>query len=328
MRIEPQRCPCTRHQSGRLFALMAVLVLGAGSPIRAVTINGFEVSDTSVPAVHIVRAAPARDSIAAIDEPRWDEAAAATWLKDEDEVLSLTFEGETRAYPLRILVWHEVVNDRIGERTFVVTYSALSGSAMAFESGRNPDGSPRRFGVSGLLYNSNLLMFDRATESLWSQLRMAGVSGATKDEQLIPLPLRRMTWAGWKAKFPQGRVLAVATGSEIDYTSEDWPYGDYARQKETLFPFDIHRDDLGTKERVIGLREGDSQRCWPLERMRKRGQLYDAIGSRPINVVYDATTGDVVVSDLTTGEVLPVVSVFWFAWQAFYPDTSLWLPLR
>ncbi|MCF3648333.1 DUF3179 domain-containing (seleno)protein [Synoicihabitans lomoniglobus] len=291
------------------------------------TINGFVVDDAVVPPEHLVRAAPAKDSIAALDRTSWVTPEEATIMLDDDYVLSVTIGAETRAYPLRIMVWHEIVNDLFGERPITVTYSALSGSGVVFDPGVNPDGTRRMFGVSGLLYNSCLLMYDRATESLWSQLRMTGVTGATGDEELVSLPSRRMKWAAWKKLFPTGKVLSTDTGHDADYAG-DWPYGDYEETKATIFPFDINRDEFGTKERMIAMKEGWAARSWPLETIRKKKQLYDAIGARPINVVYDETTDDVVVTDIMTGEPLPTVSVYWFAWQAFYPETSVWMPLR
>jgi hypothetical protein len=307
------------------YLLMAMTALSTYA--QEATINGFVVEETSIPITHIVRAAPAKDSIASLDEPKFLNALAVDWLEDEDEVISVTIGFETRAYPLRILVWHEVVNDQFGDQPLVVTYSALSGSAMVFKPGVNQAGTPRSFGVSGLLYNSCLLMYDRENEELWSQLRMQGVSGSVMKEPLEMIPGTRMSWSAWKKKNLMGQVLSNETGHDIDY-SDEWPYGDYAQQAETIFPFDVNRNELQTKERVIGVVEGESARCWPLEKLKEKGELYDAIGPRPIRVQYDEKNDRVKISDISTGDEIPVVSAFWFAWQAFYADTSIWTPLR
>lgn len=306
-----------------LLMLMAV----SSSYSQEATINGFVVEETSIPITHIVRAAPAKDSIASLDEPTFVNAPEVDWLEDEDEVISVTIGFETRAYPLRILVWHEVVNDQFGDQSLAVTYSALSGSAVVFKPGATKEGAPRSFGVSGLLYNSCLLMYDRENEELWSQLRMQGVSGSVMEEPLEMIPATRMSWGAWKKKNLMGQVLSVETGHDIDY-SDEWPYGDYALQAETIFPFDVNRNELQTKERVIGAVEGESARCWPLEKLKEKGELYDAIGPRPIRVQYDEKNDRVKISDISTGDEIPVVSAFWFAWQAFYADTSIWTPLR
>lgn len=305
------------------------LLLGSSPGVRGITINGFVVDDTAVPVEHLVRAAPAKDSISSIDSPVMVEAATVDFMNADDELISITVGEETHAFPLRVLVWHEVVNTEIGGKPVVLTYSALTGSAAAFEPGTNSEGNPRSFGVSGVLYNSGLLFYDRETESLWSQLKMMGISKDHMEEPLEQVTSRRMTWDAWSRTFPQGKVLSVDTGFTNDYRGE-WPYGDYAEQKETIFPFDISpdRNEFGTKERMIGMVEGWAARAWPLEQLKKRGQLFDAIGARPIQVTYQESTGDVVITDITNGEALPHVSVFWFAWQAFYPDSSVWRPIR
>ncbi len=321
--------PIGAHKNPVTRWVLAALVASWALSAQAITINGFLVEDTAVPVEHLVRAAPAKDSIKSLDAPGFVAASACDFLGDDDELFSITIDGVTRAYPLRVLVWHEVVNDRIGDQPVVVTYSALTGSGVAFDPGENADGTPREFGVSGVLYNSCLLFYDRASESLWSQLKMMGISKDFVEEPLVQLPTRRMTWAAWRREFPQGEVLSIETGMDNDYRGE-WPYGDYANQKETIFPFDISpdRNEFGTKERMIGMVEGWAARAWPLETLKKRQQLFDAIGARPIQVTYDEKTDTVVITDITNGQELPHVSVYWFAWQAFYPDSSVWRPLR
>ena len=322
------------HFSRNLSPAIAVVVTGLmmlGTLVTAnaqqATINGFVVEETSIPITHIVRAAPAKDSIASLNEPTFVSPAEVDWLSDDDEVMSVTIGLDTRAYPLRILVWHEIVNDQFGGEALAITYSALSGSAVVFKSGAQSDGTPRSFGVSGLLYNSCLLLYGREKEELWSQLRMKGVSGSAMDQPLEPVVATRMSWKGWKQKFIAGQVLSNKTGSDINYADE-WPYGDYAEQAETIFPFDVNRNELPTKERVIGIVEGDFARCWPLEKFKEKGQLYDAIGERAIRVVYDQKSDMVKITDIDTGAEIPWVSTYWFAWQAFNADTSIWMPLR
>ncbi|MBT5900546.1 MAG: DUF3179 domain-containing protein [Opitutaceae bacterium] len=319
----------TSHSIWRVFVRGAILAVFLVRPVGAITINGFAVDDTAVPVEHLVRAAPAKDSISSIDEPNWILASECDYLEEEDELLSVTIDGDTRAYPLRVLVWHEIVNDVFGERPIAITYSALTGSGVAFDAGENADGSPRKFGVSGVLYNSGLLMYDRASESLWSQLKFMGISKDFVEEPLTPVAIRRLTWANWKKTFPDGRVLSSETGFDNDYASE-WPYGNYANEKETIFPFDINpdRNEFGTKERMIGMAEGWAARAWPLEKVKAKGQLFDALGARPIQIIYQEDTNEVLITDITNGEQVAAVSVYWFAWQAFYPDSSVWQPLN
>ena len=305
--------------------MIAALAVGMSSPLKGITINGFVLDEAVIPVTHIKRAAPEKDYIPSIDDTKWLSASEQSLLSNEDEVISVTVGAETRAYPLRILVWHEIVNDTIGDTPVVVTYSALTGSAIVFEPGITATGERREFGGSGLLYNSGILFYDRENEYLWSQLRMSGVSGEACDEELPMVPSRRLTWAVWKRLYPQGQVLSPETGHERDYAGE-WPYSEYANDRATLFPFDINRNEFSTKERVVGLRIGEYSRCWPMEKLRGKGELYDTVGTHQVTVKFDEKNNEVLVADMMTGKPMPVVSTYWFGWQAFYPDTSVWIP--
>ncbi len=155
--------------------LTASLTLHLGAAER---LNGFDVSNALIPREAILSGGPPRDGIPAIVRPRFDPASrAASFLKDEDLVVSVTVEDETRAYPLRILVWHETVNNVIRGQPLAITYCPLCGTAMVFD--RRVGERTLDFGLSGLLYQSDVLMYDRQTESLWSQLAMQSVAGAT-----------------------------------------------------------------------------------------------------------------------------------------------------
>jgi len=150
-------------------AACAAGLAAAGLPAAGLarTLNGFDLRDALVPPQAIEAGGPPRDGIPAIDEPRFVEAAHAG-LTDRDRVLGLALGADARAYPVRILNWHEVVNDRVDGQPVAITYCPLCGTGMAFDA--RIDGQATRFGVSGLLYNSDVLLFDRRTESLWSQI--------------------------------------------------------------------------------------------------------------------------------------------------------------
>ena len=130
--------------------------------------NGFDLSDATIPRDELVPGGPPRDGIPAIDRPQFVKPSEVNFLRDEDRVLSVKIDNEVRAYPLRILNWHEIVNDQIGDQAVGVTYCPLSGAGIVFD--RRVNGRKPSFGVSGLLYQSDLVMYDRDTESLWPQL--------------------------------------------------------------------------------------------------------------------------------------------------------------
>jgi len=277
-----------------------------GGTLAAQTMNGFSLQDTAVPREHFRRATPERDTIPALDSPRFLPPHEVPGLEADDEVFVLTINGETRAYPLRVLVCHEIVNDRFGSEYVTVTFAALTGSCLAFV------GNESGFGVSGLLYNSGLLLYDRATESLWSQLTGAAMSGERLGQTLTPIAGRRLTWSAWQDQYPAGRVLWPDTGREAEYLG-DWPYGDYSTMREALFPFDINRNDFATKEPMVALALEGRARVWPLKSLQGKTEFYDNVGARQVRVRHNAKAREVVVEDLYTRELLPATQVYWFA---------------
>ena len=188
---------------------------------QAQEMNGFDLSKATIPNKEIHSGGPGRDGIPSIDAPKFIAAAQVDFLRDDDSVVSLSRGGKSRAYPLRILVWHEIVNDKFGGDEIAVTYCPLCGTAMVFN--RKIAGKVRTFGVSGLLYQSDVLMFDREKESLWSQLKMQAVSGGDAGSDLTWLPSEQMSWKAWRAKNPDGEVLSTATGHRRNYGLNDTP---------------------------------------------------------------------------------------------------------
>jgi hypothetical protein len=284
--------------------------------------NGFDVSNASISADEILSGGPPRDGIPAIDQPRFIPAAEADFLQDEDVVISITSGDMTRAYPLRILVWHEIVNDKFGGRAIAVTYCPLCGTAMVFD--RAIGGRTLSFGVSGLLYQSDVLMYDRQTDSLWSQLKIQAVSGPLAGTPLVWLPSEHMTWAAWRKAHPEGEVLSPDTGHERDYTRQ--PYAGYEQDPRTHFPVPHHRNELPNKDWVIGIIAGDQAKAYPIAGLPSNQPISDVVGGQEVRVTYDPASRRPNVVRAGTGEPMPYVLVYWFAWQAFYPDTGLWIP--
>ena len=165
-------------------------------PAFALSMNGFNLDNSLVPANQILRGGPPRDGIPALDHPRFEAADKADWLKDDDLVLGVTIDGQAKAYPVRILVWHEIVNDTLGDTPIAVTYCPLCGSGIVFS--RQQDKQVLDFGVSGLLHNSDLLMYDRQSESLWSQIPGKAISGPRAGEVLERLAITHTSWKSWR----------------------------------------------------------------------------------------------------------------------------------
>lgn len=194
---------------------------------------------------------PPPDGIPPIDEPTFERAASVDWLEPDEPVLSLTAGEETRAYPLRVMTWHEIVNDRVGGLPLAVTYCPLCNSGVAFE--REVDGQLLTFGTSGRLYQDNLVMYDRQSESLWPQLTGQASIGTRTGEQLVAIPIGTVTWRDFLAAHPEASVLSQDTGFDRPYGEN--PYVGYDEADGSLlFELDEDLDDrLLVKERVIGL---------------------------------------------------------------------------
>ncbi|PJA16725.1 MAG: hypothetical protein CO113_15630 [Elusimicrobia bacterium CG_4_9_14_3_um_filter_62_55] len=169
------------------FAALLAAVSAQAAPAR---LNGFDLEGSLVPAADIHRGGPPKDGIPALSDPRFVAAADAE-LSPEDRVVGVASGGVAKAYPIRILNWHEVVNDAFGARRIAVTYCPLCGTAMVFDAVAG--GRRRAFGVSGLLYNSDVLLYDRESESLWSQVLKRAVSGPEKGTALTQIPARHTT---------------------------------------------------------------------------------------------------------------------------------------
>ncbi len=309
--------------------LCALVMLGALAPaVKAerpnpAAYNGFDVSGALIPVRAIQRGGPPKDGIPAIDRPRF-VAAAEAGLRDDDRVLGLAHKGVVKAYPVRIMNWHEVVNDHFGAAPVAVTYCPLCGTGMAFDA-RLGDRT-LNIGVSGLLYNSDVLLYDRGTESLWSQIKQQAVAGPLKGRELVTLPLEHTSWADWRARHPTSQVLSTDTGFSRDYTRD--PYAGYDRVQRLMFDVE-HRDDrFELKEWVLGVRVGDHRKAYPFSLLERAvgpggaGEIRDSVGGRTILIRYDRKHRTAQAFDADR-RALPAVMAFWFAWVAFNPQTEV-----
>lgn len=281
--------------------------------------NGFDLSNATVPRDELLPGGPPRDGIPAIDHPQFVKPGEVNFLRDDDRVLSVKIDNEVRAYPLLILNWHEIVNDQVGDHAIAVTYCPLAGAGMVFD--RSVNGRKLCFGVSGLLYQSDLVMYDRETESLWSQITMKAVSGAQVGAELRWLPSEYMTWAAWREAHLNGKVLSSATGHARDY--DRGAYTDYAHSSETMFPVRWTRSELGKKDWVVGVIVNGQAKAYPLELLKKSAPIEDKIDNEQIRISYAAAASKPEVTRSANGEPIASTMAYWFAWQAFYPKTEL-----
>jgi len=209
-----------------------------------------------------------RDAIPAIDEPVFQQVSEVDWLSGQEPVISLQLDGEAKAYPLQIMTWHEIVNDDIDNTAVAVTFCPLCNTAIVFKR-PEVDGSFTTFGTSGSLYNSNLLMYDRATESLWPQATGEAVKGPLSGQQLERIPAQIVAWEDFKNVFPQGQVLSRDTGYERSYGSNPYPGYDNVDTPPFLFTGEID-GRLAAVERVLGVQSGDRFVAFPYFRLEQQ----------------------------------------------------------
>ncbi len=210
---------------------------------------------------------PPRDGIPPIDAPTFVTFAEADgWLDPLEPIVSFEHEGDARAYPLQIMTWHEIVNDEVGGIPVVVTFCPLCNSAIVFH--RELDGDIYTFGTTGKLRNSDLIMWDRQTETWWQQLTGEGIVGELAGRTLTFLPAAIISWSDFKSIYPEGKVLSKATGYLRSYGSN--PYSGYDRVDQPPFLYDGELDDrLQPKERVLTVEIGETYAAFPFSVLEK-----------------------------------------------------------
>ncbi|MEO0798785.1 MAG: DUF3179 domain-containing protein [Pseudomonadota bacterium] len=231
------------------------------------------------------------DGIPPLDRPRFIGASEAAYLNSDDLVFGIEINGDIRAYPLRIMDWHEMFNDVIGGVPVSLAYCTLCGSGILFEGRVDGRATPFAFGSSGLLYRSNKLMYDRETYSLWNQFTGRPVAGPLTGSgiELKTRPVAITTWADWKATNPTTKVLSKETGHNRDY-SPNRAYGSYFASPDLMFPADTSDARLKPKDYVFALRGAHVEKAWPLARFAETPVINDQAGVLNLTLVGDAKT--------------------------------------
>ncbi len=307
-----------------------------------------------IPLDKIKGGGPPKDGIPSIDNPIFADIQDSHFMSDSDIIIGLEINGESKAYPLFILVWHEIVNDKVGETPVSVTYCPLCYTNQVFE--RIIDGQVVEFGTSGKLYNSNLLMYDRLTESYWSQALGMAVKGELSGYQLNLVPFDVITWGDWKTLHPDTLVMTTDTGHIRSYATD--PYGSYYTEPRIMFPVEYSDDRMHPKEIILGLNQDEIYKAYKQNDIESSIILNDSIGTTPIMLVSLFSQNSRAFERTLDGQILDFVYVdnkiidtqsnsewnydgfsisgqhegqqlkripiepgFWFAWVAFHPET-------
>ena len=240
-----------------------------------------------VPLDEIVPGGPPRDGIPSIDHPQFtDVAGADRWISDSEPVMVVEHDAVVRVYPIQILIWHEIVNDRIGDLPIAVTFCPLCNTALAFD--RRFDGRVLDFGTTGRLRHSDMVMYDRQTESWWQQATGEGLVGEYAGKSLTFVPARMFDWRETKRLFPRATVLSRQTGHERPYGRN--PYTGYDRSESPIRAFFAASPDrrLHAMERVAAVRIGEVSAAYPFEVLRRVRVANDTLAGMPVIVFWAA----------------------------------------
>ncbi|AJM92225.1 DUF3179 domain-containing protein [Nitrosopumilus piranensis] len=310
-----------------------------------------------IPLEKIKGGGPPKDGIPSIDNPVFATVSDSQFMSDSDTVIGLEINGEAKAYPIFILVWHEIVNDRVDSTPVAVTYCPLCYTNQVFK--RIIDGQEVEFGTSGKLYNSNLLMYDRLTESYWSQALGKAVKGELTGYQLDLVPFDVITWGDWKKLHPDTLVLTTDTGYIRSYATD--PYGNYYTEPRIMFPVENNDDRMHPKEIIIGFNQDGIYKAYKQSDIESKTIINDSIGDVPLVLMslysensraFERTiNGQVLEFEYSNGKIIdiqtnsewnydgfaisgqyegkqlqrmPIEPGFWFEWVAFHPQTLVY----
>ncbi|MBI2401499.1 MAG: DUF3179 domain-containing protein [Gemmatimonadetes bacterium] len=284
-------------ESAPRILLLAVVVGALARDVPAAQADGGWRTDFSrhtVPLDEIVSGGPPKDGIPAIDRPRFVSVGDADrWLAGREPVVVLELGGEVKAYPLQILIWHEIVNDVVGGVPVTVTYCPLCNTALAFD--RRLDDQVLDFGTTGRLRRSDLVMYDRQTESWWQQATGEGIVGSYAGRKLEFISAPVVNWNRFKQSYPGGRVLSRETGFERPYGRN--PYAGYDDPKGSPIAafFRGRLDDrLPAMERVVGVEVGGQSVAYPFAALMTKRVVNDVVGGRAIAVFWVPGTASAV----------------------------------
>lgn len=313
-----------------------------------------------VPKDEVFDGGPGRDGIPALDKLNFNTVDNTNYLQNSNLVIAIKMNNEVRVYPHAILDWHEIINDEIGANKFAITYCPLTGSGIGWN--RIIDGDETTFGVSGLLYNTNLIPYDRKTGSNWSQMKLQCINGTLISQSVKVVPIIETSWSTLKSSYPNAKVVSENTGYSRNY--EQYPYGDYRTNNSSLlFPVSNKDERVPAKNRVLGVFDGDKTKAYQILDFASPGNLvidkfntktvlvYGNIGKNII-VAFDVSnlssslTFTTLASDLPwiikdsnnnkydlfghsqngNLQLQPIKSyiAYWFAWAAFYQNTLLY----
>ena len=254
----------------------------------------------TIPYDDVLSGGPPKDGIAAIDQPRFVAVSEAdAWLKAKEPVILVAVGEDARAYPIQILMWHEIVNDTVGGAPLAITFCPLCNTAIAFE--RTVDGRVLDFGTTGRLRFSNLIMYDRQTESWWQQAGGDAIAGELAGRQLGFHPAAIISWADYKTTYPAGKVLSRDTGNPRAYGRNPYEGYDDVDKPPFLYQGPATPGKLSPMERVMTVDRGGEPVAYPYAILATERVVNDRVGGEPIVVFWAAGTASALDDDSVAG---------------------------
>ena len=310
-----------------LLSLTLLFIIGCKStseaPITAQIIEE-QPQVEEQPSYQLISSGLPQDAIPPINNPQFVSVEEANeWLSDNDLVIALIHKDSTKVYPLSIMRWHEIVNDNIANDPILVTYCPLCGSAAAYQRKIVIDGSKTSliFGNSGKVYNSNFIMYDKNTNSYWTQFEGRAIMGELAGKELPKINVHIVNWHDWKKAHPNSQVLSRNTGSSRSYDKDPYPF--YTQNSDLIFPVEKQSSLLPTKEVIFGIMIENKEKAYPESILKQKAIINDVLSGARIKIQRDEA-GMVIATDLENGLTLPVQRSYWFSWYAFHPETKVY----
>ena len=311
-----------------------------------------------IPIGQVFDGGPGKDGIPSVDDPSFASVESSSFLDPSNLVVGIVNNGSAKAYAHRILDWHEIVNDDLEGINYALTYCPLTGTAVAWD--REINNTITTFGVSGKLYNTNLMPYDRATDSYWSQMRLDCVTGDLIDTRINTFPVIETTWETWQEMYPDSEIMTRETGFDRNYNA--YPYGDYrTNNNNIIFPVSSLDNRLPAKDRVLAVLTDSRKKVYPIEEFGDGLAVMEGFGadevivlgsdSRNFLVAYKnsglenvtffdgpgpivaedsngnkiSISGEVVEGPLAGTQLAAVESIlgYYFSLAAFYPDMEI-----
>jgi hypothetical protein len=291
------------------------------------TVNDEKIKETVSGTKYIVHPSkirgggPPKDGIPSIDNPRFNPISGIGWVEDNELVMAIEYNGIKRVYPLQIMVWHEIVNDKFGDERVLITYCPLCGSGIAYKPVIEVNGVSKsvEFGTSGKLYNSNLVMYDRETDTYWSQIGGKAIIGSLTGQQLEAISIDTVVWRDYNIpENNDAEVLSRSTGHSRDYGRD--PYGNYYEDSFLIFPVENEDDRVHPKTIIFGIEKDGKFKAYREDDLVEKGEVVDD----EFGVVVSRGKDGIVKIVDDSGKEIVKERDMWFAWYAFHPNTELY----